>query len=261
MKADFDHIATNYDASFTNTLIGKAQRNLVYASLEAIFPSLKGINVLEINCGTGADALRFSEQGANVIATDISPSMINYAIEKSIEKNNVSFEVLDINKLTTFHPEKTFDLIFSNFGGLNCLTESEITQFLKTASNRLTANGKICMVIMPEKCAWETVYFLAKFKFKSAFRRGKKNGVPANVEGKDVWTFYYSPKKIQSLATQFKTVRLNPIGLFVPPSYLEPIFKKRPQKLEKLFIKDLKRVKNERFSSVSDHYFICLEKI
>ena len=112
--ADFDHIATTYDSSFTNTLVGKAQRDLVYASLDAVFPSLKGVDVLEINCGTGSDALHFAEQGANVLATDISPSMIDYAKEKCTVSDNVSFEVLAINKLATFHPEKTFDLIFSN---------------------------------------------------------------------------------------------------------------------------------------------------
>ncbi len=258
--ADFDHIASTYDNSFTNTLVGKAQRKLVYTSLANAFPNFNEKEILEINCGTGEDALYFSKLGAQVIATDISPTMIKSARAKAPPQTTISFEVLDINDLDSFKKEQSFDLIFSNFGGLNCLTELEIKSFLKVASRKLKPNGKICLVIMPEKCAWETIYFLAKFKFKTAFRRGIKSGVSANVEGKGVTTYYYAPKRIQSFTKEFETKQLNPIGLFVPPSYLDPFFQKRPEKLEKLVQKDLKRINNPKFSSISDHYFICLEK-
>jgi ubiquinone/menaquinone biosynthesis C-methylase UbiE len=258
--ADFDHIAASYDNSFTNTPVGKAQRDLVYASLKVAVPNFNELNVLEINCGTGEDAAYFARQGANIVATDISMEMIETAKQKHGHQDALTFSVLDINDLDTFLSEKRFDLIFSNFGGLNCLTNQEIEKFLNEVSNKLNPKGKLCMVIMPEKCAWETLYFAAKLRFGKAFRRGKSFGVAANVEGKNVMTYYYSPKRIQSLASQFKTIQLNPIGLFVPPSYLDPFFTKRPKKLEKLLKKDLKRVKNHKFSSISDHYFICLEK-
>ena len=117
MDASFDKAASNYDDTFTKTDIGKMQRALVYAELSKHLISVQ--NILEINCGTGEDAIWFAKQNFTVTATDISPKMIEVAKSKA----NLNFSVADINSMaTTFEGEK-FDLLFSNFGGLNCLSK------------------------------------------------------------------------------------------------------------------------------------------
>ena len=222
--ADFDHIANRYDTDFTQTAIGKAQRQLVHHQLEKLQLDFNQVRVLEINCGTGQDALYFAKKGAQVLATDISYEMVSVTQKKTLEFPNVSSEVLDINQLSTFHSDEKYDVIFSNFGGLNCLTTLQLQTFLEVASTRLEKNGQLIMVIMPEFCGWETLYFLSKFNWKKAFRRKNKSGVLAKLDGKEVKTYYYSPLNVIKLASKFKMKWISPIGLFVPPSYLNKLF-------------------------------------
>lgn len=254
MKADFDQAAINYDNTFTNTEIGKMQRELVYAELSKHLTSVK--NILEINCGTGEDAIWLAKQNFNVTATDISTNMIEIAKSKA----NLNFKVADINLIaTTFEGEK-FDLLLSNFGGLNCLSKSELENFFGNIDSILFEKGKLALVIMPKNTLWERFYFLVKAQFKNISRR-KKESVIAHVDGENVTTYYYNPKDIVNLAkANFETIAIKPIGFFVPPSYLNGVFKNK-----KGFLRFLNRleqgVKNTTsLSKYADHYLIILQK-
>ena len=255
MKADFDHAAKNYDNHFTNSEIGKKQRALVYEKLQK---QLKDTNkILEINCGTGEDAIWLAKQNFNVTATDISKNMIDVAQSKSKVKN-LTFKILDINTLSEV--TENFDMLFSNFGGLNCLTKKELALFFNSAAKKLTENGKMSLVIMPKNTIWEQLYFLLKLDFKAAFRR-KKEVVFANVNGEKVATYYYNPKDIVTLSeTNFEFLEVKPIGFFIPPSYLEPFFKNKKTVLNGLtFLENT--IKNRSFlSKYADHYIITLQK-
>jgi ubiquinone/menaquinone biosynthesis C-methylase UbiE len=255
MKADFDHAAKNYDNHFTHSEIGKLQRNLVYQQIKKHFKNIK--NILEINCGTGEDAIWLALQEFHVTATDISEKMIEIAQSKS-KVNNLTFKVLDINTLS--EETENFDLLFSNFGGLNCLTKKELALFFNSAAKTLSENGKMSLVIMPKNTIWEQFYFLLKLDFKNAFRR-KKEVAFANVEGEKVATYYYNPKDIVTLSeTNFEFLEVKPIGFFVPPSYLEPFFKNRKAVLNGLAFLENK-IKNRSFlSKYADHYIITLQK-
>src|SRR6478735_8640393 len=113
MSASFDIAASNYDTTFTNTIIGKLQRNLVYEQLSKIIENQKPKTILEINCGTGEDAIWLAKQNYKVTATDISEKMI--AISKSKESlENLEFKQMDINCLNEHFGGKNFDLIFSD---------------------------------------------------------------------------------------------------------------------------------------------------
>lgn len=255
MKADFDQAAPNYDSHFTFSEIGKMQRHLVYDELQKQLKNTK--KILEINCGTGEDAIWLAKQNFQVTATDISEKMIEVAQSKS-NVANLTFKVLDINKISK--ESEKFDMIFSNFGGLNCLTKSELELFLNSAKEVLSDNGKICLVIMPKNTLWEPLYFLLKFDFKNAFRR-KKEVVFANVEGEKVATYYYNPKDVVLLAkVYFEIVAIKPIGFFIPPSYLEPFFTNK-----KILLKGLRFLENSIkevsfLSKYADHYIITLQK-
>ena len=75
--APFDAVADEYDARFTNSLIGRAQRESVWREMDRLFRP--GQRVLEINCGTGVDALHLAARGIQVVACDASPEMIAVA--------------------------------------------------------------------------------------------------------------------------------------------------------------------------------------
>ncbi|MCG2610856.1 class I SAM-dependent methyltransferase [Flavobacterium sp. SM15] len=258
MNASFDIAAQNYDVTFTHSVIGKLQRDLVYGHLSNILKK-ESKTILEINCGTGEDAIWMAKQDFSVIATDISSEMISVAKNKSNLKN-LSFQQADINNLSEVFPNSKFELIFSNFGGLNCLTKTELAAFFKSATELLTENGRLILVVMPKNTLWEQLYFLLKGNLKNAFRR-KKEAVIANVDGENVKTYYYNPKELVTLSCDlFRLNQVKPIGFFIPPSYLEPFFKNKPNwvsvlnRLENL-------IKNQSFlAQYSDHYLIELQK-
>ena len=121
--AEFDKIAHNYDDGFSNTVLGKMQRQIVWDYLAKNINIKKSLNILELNCGTGEDALWLASKGHKVVATDISENMIRVAKNKAKSSTfgkNISFSILDISSPDTFPTETKFDIIFSNFGGLCC---------------------------------------------------------------------------------------------------------------------------------------------
>lgn len=257
MKASFDIAAQTYDQSFTNTKIGKAQRNLVYKALTKHIKDCK--DILEINCGTGEDAIWLAQQNFKILATDISENMIAIGKTKN-NYQNLTFDLLDITLLDEKMNLGAFDLVFSNFGGLNCLPKKELQHFFLNISNHLTKNGKLALVIMPKNTLWEQAYFLFKRKLSTAFRR-KKEVAMANVDGENVPTYYYNPKDIVNLAqTKFNFIESKPIGFFIPPSYLEPFFLNKSRFLNILNYLENK-IRNQSFlSKYADHYIIILQK-
>lgn len=257
MPDDFDVSAKNYDKVFTFTNIGKAQRKQVHKFINKTICQNKKLSILELNCGTGEDAIYFSKKGHKVLATDISEEMIKVAKSKN---NNICFLQQDINTITSKIFTEKFDLIFSNFGGLNCLSNSQFELFLQKSVTLLKPNGKLIMVVMPKHCLWEFIYFSIKGKFKKANRRNTNSVVIANVNGEKVSTWYHNPKEIVSLTEKLYVLdMIKPIGISIPPSYLESSFlSKKP------FINILttieKLLSNKFWAKYADHYLIEFTK-
>lgn len=257
MKNDFDIHAPTYDAVFTHSRIGNAQRQQVYAYLKATLPSQRSLKILELNCGTGEDAHFLHKQGHELIATDISEGMIAVAKAKY---SHIHFQALDITTISSQTFDQKFDLIFSNFGGFNCLTAKQLQTFLKTSDNLLTSQGKLILVIMPKNTLWERLYFMLKGQFKNAFRRNTDAAVYANVEGVQVPTWYYNPEEISAFAKAYtKPTTIKPIGIAIPPSYLEPYFANKPRFM-KLLITLESWLQKPFWAKYADHFLISFEK-
>ncbi|MGK0421689.1 MAG: ubiquinone/menaquinone biosynthesis C-methylase UbiE [Polaribacter sp.] len=259
MSSFFDGVAKTYDHTFTNTKIGREQRKKVYKSISHIFFSEEKVNVLELNCGTGVDAIAFAKKGHSIIATDISEEMINVANKKN-SYNNLIFKVLDCKKLTSDSFEKEFDVVFSNFGGLNCLSLDELKILIQGVYEILKPGGKLVMVLMPKNCIWEQLYFSFKGRFKKAQRRKTNNSLLVNVNRVAVPTWYFNPKEIIKASNEnFTTTKCFPIGITVPPSYLEKSFltKKPIWNILKMIEKNLS---NRFLAKYADHFLIELTK-
>src|SRR5579871_4086851 len=70
----FEALAHDYDASFTQTPIGRLLRQAVWRRLDARFSP--GDRILELNCGTGEDAIYLAKRGCRVVATDTAVAML-----------------------------------------------------------------------------------------------------------------------------------------------------------------------------------------
>ena len=185
--------------------------------------------------------------------------MIKIAKEKN-KNTNIRFQELDSTKINSETFTEKFDLIFSNFGGLNCLSKSELESFIQISESLLSPSGKMALVIMPKNCLWERFYFSVKGEFKKARRRNTNKSLMVNVEGKQVATWYYNPKEVESLASNiYKTITIKPIGIKIPPSYLESFFSTKPV-LFKLIIWAEKLYSYRFWAKYADHYLIVLQK-
>lgn len=255
LESDFDMAAVAYDDDFTYSQIGKMQRNRVWENINLSIQNKKSLRVLELNCGTGEDALLFSQKGHAITATDISEKMLEVARSKT-KNQNIIFRSLDLNKIEDFEFTEKYDLVFSNFGGLNCLDTISLTKVGNCVVDLLKPKGKFIAVIMPSFCFWESLYFLLKANFSEAFRRRKEYAM-AKVSGNLVKTWYYSPKHFKALISdKMNCESVKPIGLFIPPSYLEHFFSRNTKLLQYLNKMEKLLAQFSWQSALADHYYI-----
>lgn len=268
MTEPFDHIATAYDGIFTTSATGQLQRNQVHAYLDNVIPQLHGTDMLELNCGTGEDAIWFAARGFDVVATDVSHGMLSVTEKKAQQlsvEQRISTRRLDIASFedatfegATFNGK--FDLVFSNFGGLNCVGPRSMSSFFTRLPDILNPGGRFIGVIMPRFCAWEAAFFLYKLQFRQAFRRLTSKEVIANLHGVSLKTWYYDPSDIKKwTAGKFNLVGLRPIGIALPPSYLENFFRSRQDWLLRLLTFEKKMSAASAFSRMADHFIIDLQ--
>lgn len=272
----FDVIANAYDTQFTDSATGRLQRQRVWHFAQRWFSTQQHNRVgdmppcaLEINCGTGTDALWLAEQGFKVLATDASPQMVAVAkqkIEASNKTQQVRALVCDITALIK-HPEANafsqtggWQLTFSNFGGLNCLDPTSLQRFGSDLSTLMPSGALFLAVAMGRFCAWETLYFTLKGRMRQAFRRVAKGSVSAPLgNGNYVDTWYYAPRELAAYFPGFRIRAVYPIGFWLPPSYLDPFFERRPKLLK--ILQSLERGFNHKvWALASDHYCIVLER-
>jgi ubiquinone/menaquinone biosynthesis C-methylase UbiE len=262
VKAAFDHIAQHYDGDFTNTLVGKSQRKLVWQHLEKLVNSEKNLKILELNCGTGEDAIWLAQKGHDVWATDISEEMIICVNNKANQYDlagSVNTKASNIQEISEVFKGKEFDLVFSNFGGLNCLLPEEIAHFFQVQlPNLLKPNGRFVGVIMPQFSLFESTYFFLSLQWRKIFRRLSRKGIEAKLnENISVITWYYSTKKVQKyLSNNLQIIHQQPIGFFLPPSYLNSSLEKRLKWFKQMEEWEQWAIDMPFLANFSDHYLI-----
>jgi len=260
-QTPFDATAQGYDLEFTNTTVGRVQREMTHRWLQAMLGDLPGKSVLELNCGTGEDAKWMAQQGMQVLATDLSAEMVARTAEKT-KGLEVNAQVCSITELATLANAGPFDLVWSNFGGFNCLDSAQLQSSAAGIAQVLKPGGLFMAVVMGRFCAWETAYFLAKLQPSQAFRRFSKGPVRARLDDKtfqDTW--YYGPKQFaNAFSTHFHPVGKAGIGIFMPPSYLDPFLEKRPKFRAWLERKERKWSSVSFCAGFSDHFLVAFRK-
>lgn len=71
----FDRVASRYDELWTNTDVGRLQREAVWRHVDPLFR--QGARIIDLGCGTGTDARHFARAGIHVSAFDASPEMVS----------------------------------------------------------------------------------------------------------------------------------------------------------------------------------------
>jgi ubiquinone/menaquinone biosynthesis C-methylase UbiE len=258
--AVFDRLAASYDDQFTQSLIGRAQRNAVWKVLSETFHG--GDRVLELNCGTGEDAFFLSEQGVSTLGCDASQHMIARAEQRLQHRqlpSRVAFRHLPTERIGELAPEAPFDGAFSNFSGLNCV--ADLASTATDLSTLVKSGGSLVLCFSTRFCLVEILHYGSRGQWKKALRRCSGQA-KATLGGADLTIFYPTLRDVRrSFAPHFRLRSLRGVGVAIPPSYLEPWVRRYPT-LFKTFCRlesTLARLPLLRISG--DHMLLVFEKV
>lgn len=256
----FNRQAGIFDAIYSGNMIIQYKRKRVRDHAERYLKP--GSRILELNAGTGEDAIYFASKGHFVHATDVSEGMQKILLEKVLATNlkeNITSELCSFTQLDHLKNKGPFDCIFSNFAGLNCT--GELDKVLGTFSSLLKPGGVVTLVILPRFCLWETL-LLFKGKFKTAFRRFfSSKGRKAHIEGEYFLCWYYDPSFVRkNLRDEFEFLEVEGLCTLVPPSYIEQFAGKHPKKFKTLESLENKWKSKWPWRSIGDYYIISLRK-
>jgi SAM-dependent methyltransferase len=259
----WDAAAETYDVDFANTLIGRAQRESIWKEIERVFSA--GSRVVELNCGTGIDAVFLATRGVRVLACDISPRMIELAQRRStsIPKKAgdlIDFRVLATENIDVLEKEGLFDGGFSNFSGLNCV--EDLHTVAQKLARILRPGAQLVLCVIGRFVPWEIAWYLAHGNPTRAFLRFKKVTVGRKAEDGLVSVRYPSVRMLARIfAPNFKLRKLRGIGFALPPSYLEHLAQKFPSILNRLAKIDRRIGHLPPFRSMGDCVLLQFERV
>ncbi|MFZ1595639.1 MAG: methyltransferase domain-containing protein [Anaerolineae bacterium] len=276
--AAFDDSAATYDDAFTESTIGRLLRAAVWRRLDAQFRA--GDRVLELNCGTGADAIHLAQRGVHVLATDVSEAMLAVTRRKVAQagmEELVQVAKLDITDLAAWGSslrsetrdqrsqdddsspsrDPISDLrppvsgLLSNFGGLNCV--ADLAGVAQALAGLLKPGGRAILCIMGPLAPWEWAWYLRQGQVGKAFRRLRRDGVP----WRGLTIRYPSIAALRrAFAPMFTVQRVSAIGALLPPSYVEPWAARHPALLARLNRIERRLETAWPLPWLADHYLI-----
>jgi SAM-dependent methyltransferase len=214
----FNGSAASYDAAFESLPGTPRLRRILHGYMLRVFQP--GGHILELNAGTGTDAVFLASHGIHVHATDGSAAMVREIDEKVKSRgldHLVTTGVLDLSGIGSLRAGP-FDGVLSNLGGINCLPDPG--PLLNALPLLLRPGAHALLCFMPDMSLWETAAFAVRGQWKNARRRRNTAGCVAQIDGGRVRTYYHSPVTLARSSLPGLTHRAT-IGLNIitpPPS-------------------------------------------
>jgi ubiquinone/menaquinone biosynthesis C-methylase UbiE len=203
----FDLLAADYDRTWTDSRPGHLQRNAVWRYMLPLFRS--GDTVLDLGCGTGADAEQLARKHVCVYALDASPEMVRIARNRGVRA-----EVGKIEEIRGLGGP--FDGVISNFGALNCV--EDLSPLQSSLARLVRPGGHLVICLMGRFCLFESLHYLRRFQFRKAARRWTGQ---AHAGRLSLNVFYPDAGWVKHvMEPEFRLMCRTGIGLSVPPSYV-----------------------------------------
>lgn len=253
----FDDMAGAYDAAFTNSPVGRVLRDLVWNRLARLYRPAQ--RILELNCGTGEDAIWLCQRGLKVLATDSSAAMLAIAGRKSAQHDcggRIEFRQLALEQLGELTGAEKFDGLLSNFGGVNCV--ADLGGVARQSARLLHPGAILVWVVMGRYVPWEWLWYLFRLDAAKAFRRLRKGG----SQWHGISVLYPPPATVCADLKPFFHIRnVAPLGLVLPPSYAAGWLNRHPALLRLFGWMEGLVHSVSSFAWISDHYIIEAERI
>ena len=191
----FDGVAPTYDRSNSEntTLCEMRQRTL--RALETHVA--RGLARPRPWLRAGCDGEYLAKRGHHVTAVDWSPAMVGEARRRMRDagvETRVDVRHLGIHELDKLAPAM-FDAAVSNLGPLNCVPD--VARAARLIADRLRPGGVLAASVIGRVCPWEIARFLASGDWARARIRFSRNLEPVPLNGRTVWTRYYTPSAFE----------------------------------------------------------------
>ena len=245
----FDELAADYDATFSDSALGRTLRALVWSRLEHVFRAPQ--RILELGCGTGVDALALARRGVEVVATDASQGMIQVARQKAAPGDRVAFHCLPMESLAATFQGQLFDGVLSNFGAINCVRD--LGALVSDVSLCLRPGAHLVWVVMGRHVPWEWAWFALQGRWSKAWRRL----TPGGVSWRGLNVRYPTPAELKKLLQpHFRIERITPLGVALPPSYAGEWLARRPRLSKVLTALEHRAQDWSALAGFADHYIV-----
>jgi ubiquinone/menaquinone biosynthesis C-methylase UbiE len=254
----FTKTAARYDAFAHDHPHLTRMRAKVYAAFER-FVAPDG-SVLELNAGTGTDALQLAQRGHRVHATDIAPGMLarlrdkvaTHGLEGRVSVQECSFLSLDE---VLGGP---FDAVFSDLGGLNCC--ADLRPVFRGVDRLLRPGGVAVVVVMPPICLWELALVFTG-QFRLATRRLTAGGGRAHLEGREFDVHYFTPRQVlDAFGPGYEPLGVEGISVLTPTAESKGLAHRHPRLYRLLAAADDFVSPHAPFSRWGDFFLVAVRR-
>jgi ubiquinone/menaquinone biosynthesis C-methylase UbiE/uncharacterized radical SAM superfamily protein len=252
----FSRTAEHYDSFAVGHPHLTRMRNRVYAMVGAHVPA--GARVLELNAGSGTDAVALATRGYRVHATDVAAGMLDRVGPKAAAAgvgDRVSTELcsfLDLDQVAG----APYDAVFSDLGGLNCV--ADLGPVARGIDGVLRPGGVAVLVVMPPICLWELA-LVALGKFRLATRRLRRGGTRARLEGREFRVHYFTPRAVRAaFGPGYRLVALEGLAVFTPTAESKNLATRHRRAYSALAWLDDRLAPHRPFSACGDFFMIVL---
>ena len=223
----FSRTAEKYDSFASDHPHQTRMRKKVYSHLQRFVQV--GSRILELNAGTGTDAVELAHSGYFIHATDIAAGMLQRLQDKVQTLRlgeKITYQQCSFTKLGKIDGSP-YDAIFSNLGGLNCIPD--LAPVIAQLPQVLRPNGIITWVLMPPVCLWEMAEILRGHP-RLAFRRLAPQGTRAHLEGLYFTVYYFTPEKVlQWFGQNYQCLAIEGLSVITPTAESKNFAKRYPR--------------------------------
>ena len=256
----FDSVAEEYDAANRRNVLLDAMRTRSLRMLAAYAPA--GAHVLDLGCGPGTDFDALLRRGYTVTAVENSPRMADQARARAVAlgaTDRVEVCQLAIEDIASLAPA-TFDVAYSSFGPLNCVTD--LRRVAASVAARIRPGGALVASVIGRMCPWEMACYAWKRNRRRIAVRFSHGFVPVPLGEETVWTRYYWPGEFAKpfLDAGFLRVELRALGLVTPPPYMDAAAQKYPRTTQVLDAIEDRVASLPLMRSCGDHFLIALAR-
>jgi SAM-dependent methyltransferase len=256
----FDSVAADYDGPRGNNELIQEMRQEMWRWLDATFPAPS--RLVDLGCGTGLDAIRLARCGHQVLATDWSPAMVERTRARAREAGlaqAVEARTIGAHELERLGDAGLFDGAYSNLGALNCVPE--LGAVAAQCARLVRPGGALVFTVIGRLCPWEIAHYGVRGRFARAAIRFRRGAVPVAMNGRTIWTHYYTPSQFYApFAPGFERVHVRGLCLFAPPPYLGRVRARWPRAYSTLWSLDRRFAGWPALRTFGDHFLIVMRR-